>query len=68
MIKILDKKESPIGIVLYLNKFTFVVTNGLSFKSKRIYTYDNYTSYCYLGLHLMVSKNKGKGFRLYLFI
>lgn len=69
MIRILDKKQDPIGIVIHLNKFTFVLTKGFSLKTTMSYKHNDYTSYFYLGLHLMVNrKNKGKGFRSYLFI
>lgn len=68
MFTFLDKKQDPMGAVIYLNNFTFVITRGLSFKTKETFKHDDRTSYYYLGIHLMVGKNKGKGFRVYLFI
>ena len=69
MIKIVEKEDNIPGVVIFAKRYSLVITEGLSFKTRKIYKNDNYTSYFFLGLQLMISKlNFVSGLNIYIYI
>ena len=69
MVKILKKENNIPGVVIFAKRYSLIITEGLSFKTRKIYKNDNYTSYFFLGLQFTISKHDFvSGLNIYAYI